>query len=106
MLSIAESTVTSKNQTTLPKSVVEALGVKPADKLVYEIQDGTVTITAKTGRLADLAGLLRGRGKRHGRKPPTVEEMDAAIRRRAGAAYSRGLEGKTQSRKSRASRSA
>lgn len=52
---IATSTITSKNQTTLPKAVVEALGVKPADKLVYEIEENRVTLWARKGRLVDLA---------------------------------------------------
>lgn len=84
---IAESTLTSKNQTTLPKAVVESLGVKPSDKLVFEIHDGKVTLSARTGRLADLAGAFRHFGKRRRKKPPTQEEMDAAVRRAAGQAH-------------------
>lgn len=56
---IVESTLTAKNQTTVPKAVVESLGVKPSDKLVFEIHDGKVTLTARSGRLADLAGAFR-----------------------------------------------
>ena len=36
-LSMNESTLTSKCQTTLPKSVRKALGVKPGDRLRYVI---------------------------------------------------------------------
>jgi antitoxin PrlF len=36
--------VTSKAQTTLPKEVREALGVKPGDMLVYRIAKGKVTL--------------------------------------------------------------
>lgn len=36
--------LTSKAQTTLPKEVREALGVKPGDTLVYRIVAGTVTL--------------------------------------------------------------
>lgn len=86
---IAESTLTSKNQTTVPKAVVESLGVKPSDKLVFEIHDGKVTLSARTGRLADLAGAFRHFGKRRGKKPPTQGEMDAAVRRAAGQAHLR-----------------
>ena len=50
----ATSTITSKNQTTLPKAVVRALGVKPADKLLYEIEDNRVVVRARSGRLADM----------------------------------------------------
>jgi len=36
--------ITSKAQTTLPKEVREALGVKPGDMLVYRISKGKVTL--------------------------------------------------------------
>jgi len=36
--------ITSKAQTTLPKEVREALGVKPGDMLVYRIAKGKVTL--------------------------------------------------------------
>lgn len=90
---IAESTLTAKNQTTVPKAVVESLGVKPSDKLVFEIHDGKVTLTARTGRLADLAGAFRHFGKRRGKKAPTQSEMDAAVRRAAGKAHHRVASG-------------
>jgi antitoxin PrlF len=37
--------LTSKAQTTLPKEVREALGVKPGDMLVYRIAKGKVTLS-------------------------------------------------------------
>ena len=86
---IAESTLTAKNQTTVPKAVVASLGIKPSDKLVFEIHDGKVTLTARTGRLADLAGVFRHFGKPTGKKPPTPAEMDAALRRAAGQSHRR-----------------
>jgi len=36
--------LTAKAQTTLPKEVREALGVKPGDMLVYRIAKGKVTL--------------------------------------------------------------
>jgi AbrB family looped-hinge helix DNA binding protein len=36
--------LTAKAQTTLPKEVREALGVKPGDTLVYRIAKGKVTL--------------------------------------------------------------
>ena len=38
------SKITSKAQTTVPKEVREALGVKPGDLLVYRIKGGKVTV--------------------------------------------------------------
>lgn len=34
------SALTSKNQTTIPKVVVEALGLTPSARLIYEIGEG------------------------------------------------------------------
>jgi bifunctional DNA-binding transcriptional regulator/antitoxin component of YhaV-PrlF toxin-antitoxin module len=54
-----QSTLTSKNQTTIPKSVVDALNLKPSGKLVYEIgPDGTVVLSAKTATFASVARTL------------------------------------------------
>lgn len=36
--------ITSKAQTTVPKEVRDALGVKPGDTLVYRIAKGKVTV--------------------------------------------------------------
>lgn len=38
------SRVSSKGQITLPKAVREALGVKPGDTLVYDLEDDQVRI--------------------------------------------------------------
>jgi bifunctional DNA-binding transcriptional regulator/antitoxin component of YhaV-PrlF toxin-antitoxin module len=75
---IAKSTITKKNQTTLPKAVVEVLGVKPSDKLVYDIENGQVRLRARTGRLVDLGGAYASFGHKSAR-PSTQEEMAAAI---------------------------
>jgi antitoxin PrlF len=75
---LATSTLTSKNQTTLPKAVVAALGVKPADKLLYEIEGGTIILRARTGRLLDLVGKFAHVGFRP-KKPLTKQQLRAAI---------------------------
>ena len=99
---IAESTLTSKNQTTIPKAIVDALGLKPSAKLVFEItDDGQLLVHVKQGRLADLAGAFRHCGKRR-KQPATLEEMDAGIRRAAGDAYLRSIGETRQSIKRRA----
>jgi AbrB family looped-hinge helix DNA binding protein len=78
----AVSTVTSKNQTTLPKAVVEALGLKPSDEVLYEIETDHVILRARTGRLADL--VHEPPPKPPPKRPFTQEEMDAAIGRHLG----------------------
>jgi antitoxin PrlF len=43
-MSAVFSKLTAKSQTTVPKEVREALGVKPGDMLVYRIAKGRVTL--------------------------------------------------------------
>lgn len=74
-----ESTVTTKGQTTLPKDVRKALGLKPGDKLRYILLDGEVRIL-RARPVLELQGAL----KRPGQEPVTPDEMDEAIA--AGAA--------------------
>lgn len=86
---LATSTLTSKNQTTLPKAVVAALGVKPADKLLYEIEADRVTLRPRKGRLVDLARMAP-----LGPKPVrafTVKEINEAIAAAAAEAGTKGL---------------
>ncbi len=76
---MTQSTLTSKNQTTIPKAVVEALNLRPSDQLVYEIEaDGRVILSAKTGTFASVAASLA-------RKPPSrparsVDEIKEAVK--------------------------
>ena len=86
----AQSTLTGKNQTTLPKAVVEALGIKPGDKLIYEREDGGFILRARTGKIADLAGRYAGFGK-HPRRPVSIGEMNGAAAVSYAAHGSRGL---------------
>jgi len=44
-MSLLFSKITSKSQTTVPKEVREALGVKPGDMLVYRVAKGKVTLS-------------------------------------------------------------
>lgn len=70
-----ESTITAKGQTTVPRDIRTALGLKPGDKLRYLVlADGQVRIL-KQRPAAELSGLLHkpGQGKL------SVEEMNAAI---------------------------
>ncbi|MFA5538709.1 MAG: type II toxin-antitoxin system PrlF family antitoxin [Gemmobacter sp.] len=69
-----ESTVTVKGQTTLPRDVRAALGLKSGDKVRYVVMNGEVRLM-KARPVAELEGLLA----RPGRKPVSLEEMDDAI---------------------------
>lgn len=84
------STITSKNQTTVPKPVMEALKLKPSDQLVYEIgTDGRVVLTAKTETFASVAAALPK--KPRSRSIPTQKDMDDAIGKMAVQRYSRSV---------------
>jgi AbrB family looped-hinge helix DNA binding protein len=67
-----EAKVTSKGQITLPSPVRERLNVGPGDKVVFvERSDGEMTVRRRTGTLADMKGMLRGKVRRL--KPGTLE---------------------------------
>ena len=70
---VVESTITSKGRTTIPKSVREALGVKPGDRVRYVVLGEEVRITP-VRPLARLFGALKFDGP-----PVTLEEMERAI---------------------------
>ena len=75
------SKLTAKNQTTIPKAVVEILQIKPSSMLLYEIDsEGRVLLSAKSASFEELAGSFP---RKRPKKPVTVEMMKAAIR--AGA---------------------
>ena len=77
---MVESTITSKGQTTLPKSVREALGVRPGDRVRYVVSGDEVRIMP-VRPLARLFGALK-----HDGPPRTLEDMERAIAEGAGEA--------------------
>jgi len=76
---MSELTVTAKGQITLKKEVLRHLGVAPGQKVSVEtLPDGGVVlrpVRRKTGRIADLFGML----KRPGQPTLTIEEMNEVI---------------------------
>lgn len=72
------SKLTAKNQTTIPKAVVEALQIKPSSLLMYEIEpDGRVVLTAKSATFEDLADTFP---TKRTRKPVSEEQLKEAVR--------------------------
>lgn len=68
----AESTLTSKGQTTIPKDIRDRLRMKTGDRMTFTLMaDGTVLLRIKNKSVMSLAGSLR----RKGQKPLTVEEL-------------------------------
>lgn len=70
------STVTSKGQTTVPKPIREALGIKDGTPLRWTLKDGVLSVRAKTRRLEDFAGML---GEPPNGAHASVEDMNEAI---------------------------
>jgi AbrB family looped-hinge helix DNA binding protein len=77
---MASATVTSKGQITIPVRVRKALGLDAGDRVEFvEIDKGKFAIVAATRSIRE----LEGRYKNKRRTPVSVEEMNAAIARRA-----------------------
>lgn len=75
-----EATITSKGQVTIPKDVRDALQLRAGDRLDFVLQaDGTVRVLPVRGSVKTLRGILPKPPK-----PVSVEEMENAIRQRAG----------------------
>lgn len=74
------STLSSKGQITLPKAIRDLCHLVPGDKVEFLVRDdGRIEMVPVASPLTRLKGMTP--------KPPhavTLEEMDAAIRRRAG----------------------
>lgn len=76
---MAESTVTSKGQITIPKAVRERLHLEAGDTVYFDVQDdGSVLLVAKNEPLERLFGLLEGKGTGKRGRPLTVAEMNPA----------------------------
>jgi antitoxin PrlF len=72
---MAEATVTSKGQVTIPKAVRDALGLEPGDRVAFVDTDKGFLLVPATRDLRSLRGRFKGRRA----KPATIEEMKAAI---------------------------
>jgi AbrB family looped-hinge helix DNA binding protein len=67
-----EATLTSKGQTTIPKEIRDSLSMKAGDRMTFTLMpDATVVMRVKSRRVADLAGVLRKKG----RKPVPLEQL-------------------------------
>ena len=70
---MVQSAITSKGQTTLPKSVRKALGVRAGDRVRYVILDNEVRILP-VRPIGRLFGALK-----HDGPPVTLENMKRAV---------------------------
>jgi AbrB family looped-hinge helix DNA binding protein len=72
---VPTSTVTTKGQITLPRSVRQALGLDAGDKVDFVAVEGGFKLVPLRKDVRALKGRFAGRVKR----PMTIEEMDEAI---------------------------
>jgi antitoxin PrlF len=74
---LAESTLTSKGQITIPKVVRERLHLEPGDRVYFDIRDdGSVSMVTRKHPIESLFCLLKGRVKL--KRRITIEEMNPA----------------------------
>jgi AbrB family looped-hinge helix DNA binding protein len=74
---MAEATLTSKGQITIPKMVREALHLETGDKVYFDLRDdGTVLLVARNEPVESLFGILKDKAKL--RRPLSIEEMNPA----------------------------
>jgi antitoxin PrlF len=60
-----EATLTSKGQTTIPKSIRDSLRMKAGDRMSFTLMpDGVVLMRVKNKRLSGLAGALYKKGRK------------------------------------------
>jgi antitoxin PrlF len=73
---MATATLTTKGQLTLPAEVRKRLNLKSGDRIDFVFEPGG-ELVLRTGRkpFERLRGMLKSPHKR----PPTIEEMDAAV---------------------------
>jgi antitoxin PrlF len=69
------STITSKGQITIPKEIRAALNLHPGNRLDFVIENGRLYVQPADVDVRSLSGLLY----KPGRKPVSLEGMDAAI---------------------------
>jgi AbrB family looped-hinge helix DNA binding protein len=75
---MSTATLTVKGQVTIPADVRKRMGLHAGDRIEFvELQDGQYLIKPAIDDVRSLKGMLR-----KPRKPVSVEDMNAAIRRR------------------------
>lgn len=72
---MAEATLTSKGQVTIPSAVRTALGLEAGDRISFVDTERGYLIVPATRDLRALRGMFKGRR----RTPATIEEMKEAI---------------------------
>jgi AbrB family looped-hinge helix DNA binding protein len=75
--------LTSRGQTTIPKSIREALRLQPGDRVEFILEGDHVTLRRAGADLTALDGML----DRSDREPASVEAMNEAIEQAASSGF-------------------
>jgi antitoxin PrlF len=75
-----KTTLTSKGQVTIPKVIRERFGLNEGDTLEFIVENGGRIVVRPGGRGDGVCGVLREYAPG---RPVTVDEMQAAVKRRA-----------------------
>lgn len=60
-----DATLTSKGQTTIPKTIRDSLDMRAGDRMTFTLMpDGVVLMRVKNKRVAELAGFLHKKGRK------------------------------------------
>jgi antitoxin PrlF len=79
ILRMPSSLITSKGQTTIPKSIRDHLHLQPGDKIDFVVEEnGKVVLEPATLDVSDLEGILH----RPGMKVVSLEDMKKALGKR------------------------
>lgn len=73
------SRITAKGQATIPKSIRRILNVRPSDRISFHVSRGRVWVEGVTKE----AESLFGKYARTPRRKVSIEDMHAAVRKRA-----------------------
>ena len=74
------ASLSSKGQVTIPKPIRDLLKVRTGDRVDFVVENDRVVVRPGTRDLRSLRGILH----RPGRKPVSIQAMDAAIARLHG----------------------
>jgi len=84
---MARAVINSRGQVTIPAGIPTALGLKTGDRIEFvELEKGRFMIIVENRSVRELEGLFRKKS----REPVSIEEMNAAIVRRARILHIKG----------------
>lgn len=71
--------LSQKGQVTVPKAVRDALGLKPSDRVTFEVQDGVAIMRPVRSSIFDYFGSVKPR-----RRPEDFKKMREEVSRQIG----------------------